>query len=73
MSNEKCCGTCKFHYFDKDDEAWVCDNPESDCYADFTDYEDACEEHEQRRPKSLGQKVTSEVDRRTRAFQNYGR
>ena len=73
MNEGKCCGTCKFHFYDRDDEDWVCDNLESECYMDFTGYEDSCEEFEARHPKKLSEKLTSELDQRTRAFQNYGR
>lgn len=67
------CGTCKFHFYDKDDEDWVCDNLESWRYADYTGYEDSCEEYKSRKPKKLSEKLASEVERRGRAFKNYGR
>lgn len=41
----ECCGTCKYH---KKEDDWVCDNPDSDCYADYTEYSDFCENFEKR-------------------------
>jgi len=43
---EPCCGNCKYHYFDKEDQDWVCDCTESEFYTDYTGYEDKCEEWE---------------------------
>ena len=41
----ECCGTCKYH---KKEDDWVCDNPDSDCYTDYTEYSDFCENFEKR-------------------------
>ena len=42
MYNEKTevCGTCRYHQ--KLDD-WVCGNPDSDMYGDYTDYRCSCE------------------------------
>ena len=82
MMDDKCCGTCKHHFkhvwngpgdLHKDD--WWCACEDSDAYGAYTDYDDGflCEEYEQREPKKLSERLSSELDRRTRAFQNYGR
>lgn len=46
MSDKECCSTCKHHYPDGLD--WVCTNPDSDYCADWTEYNDKCEEWEER-------------------------
>lgn len=46
MPDERCCGTCKFHEADGCD--FVCDNPDSDNYSDWTGYEDVCDEWEEK-------------------------
>ena len=45
MSKE-CCGTCKWHEYDKAGKDWVCVNDASENVADFTGYEDSCDEWE---------------------------
>lgn len=45
--NLNICGTCRHHRKEKDG-SWVCANPESDYYADWTEYGDNCDEHEER-------------------------
>lgn len=45
---EKCCGNCRWHEYDELFDDWVCVNPDSDYVADFTGYEDSCEEFEER-------------------------
>jgi len=45
---QECCGTCKHHRKRKQDPDWTCNNPDSDCYADFTGYKDYCENYEAR-------------------------
>lgn len=47
MENEKTCGTCKHNKRNPGDvgDFW-CNNPESDNYTDFTDYDTSCEEWE---------------------------
>jgi len=49
---EECCGTCRYHKPDgtfPDD--WVCTNPDSDNYSEWTEYEDTCDEWESRKGK----------------------
>ena len=48
MAKEEDCGTCCWHK--KEGGGWVCNNPESELYADWTDYNDSCEEYEERTP-----------------------
>lgn len=52
MKTDHCCGNCKWHYPDgtwPDD--WICTNQASDHCADWTEYEDTCEEWEARDEK----------------------
>lgn len=42
------CGNCKHHRADKD-LIWYCTNPDSEFYMDYTEYDDTCEEMEERR------------------------
>ncbi len=42
----KQCSTCKYHEHRNSDDSWVCVNPESEYYADWTDYDDSCEDWE---------------------------
>lgn len=46
--NDKCCGTCKYHQHEDIDDGWVCVNDESEYVADWTEYDDYCEEWEER-------------------------
>lgn len=46
--DEKCCGTCKWHKHERIDDGWVCTNPDSHCCADWTEYNDWCQEWEDR-------------------------
>jgi len=48
MSREECCGTCKWHKHDNEGDAWICTNPDSEYYVEYTEYRDCCEEHEER-------------------------
>lgn len=43
------CGNCKHHYHEDIDDGWVCVNPRSRFCTDWTEYEDTCEEWEERR------------------------
>ncbi len=47
MKNEdKCCGTCKYHKPDPDfPEDWICCNDKSEFSADWTDYENVCDQY----------------------------
>lgn len=48
MSNDKCCGTCKYHRYDDIGDDWVCVNDQSEYYADWIEYDDSCDEWEGR-------------------------
>ena len=49
--DDKKCGTCKHHYHEDIDDGWVCVNPRSRFCTDWTEYEDTCEEWEERHSK----------------------
>lgn len=40
------CGTCKYHR--REDAQWICGNEISDYFSDYTDYDDYCEDWEER-------------------------
>ena len=42
--NEQICGTCIYHH--KIDDDWMCTNKDSECYADWTEYNDSCPDWE---------------------------
>lgn len=44
----ECCGTCKWHKHESIDDGWVCCNGDSEYVADYTEYEDCCDEWEGR-------------------------
>ncbi|MCD8209051.1 MAG: hypothetical protein LUD72_14025 [Bacteroidales bacterium] len=46
MKEDKCCGTCKYHRFNKNDDEWVCLCPDSYYFGDYTEYDDKCEDWE---------------------------
>ena len=46
---EQCCGTCKYHQFEKGLQDWVCANAASIWAGDATDYKDNCTEWEERK------------------------
>lgn len=48
METERCCGNCKYHYHESIDDGWVCVNDESEFVADWTEYNDTCDEWEER-------------------------
>lgn len=48
MSNDKCCGTCKYHHYDEINEDWVCINSYSKYGTYWTEYKDSCVEWEGR-------------------------
>ena len=48
MDRNNYCGTCKYHRIDKNSGDWICTNPESEYFADYTDYADWCEEWEEK-------------------------
>lgn len=43
---ERCCGTCKWHWYENIDEGFVCTNIDSEYCTDWTDYADSCEDWE---------------------------
>lgn len=43
---DRCCGTCKWHLYENIDEGFVCTNIDSEYCADWTDYDDTCEDWE---------------------------
>ncbi len=45
---EQCCGTCKWHKNENISDGGVCVNGDSDYCADWTGYDDSCEEWEER-------------------------
>jgi hypothetical protein len=49
---EQCCGSCRWHYYTEPDDDWICTNPNSENYADFTEYAHSCEEYQSRREKA---------------------
>ena len=49
MERTRCCGTCKCHCYANLDGDWICENEESENYMCWTDYEDSCDEWEERK------------------------
>ena len=47
MSEERCCGTCRYGHYDTM-QGYVCVNSDSDNCTDFVDYESDCEEWEEK-------------------------
>ena len=47
MKDNTICGHCKYHRTDRDGD-WYCANPDSDYYTDWTEYNDGCEDGEER-------------------------
>lgn len=47
---EEICGKCLHHR--KEDEEWICKNPNSECWGCYTEYRDTCGDFEERQPKS---------------------
>lgn len=46
MDCKHCCGTCKWHIYETENDDWACINKESEYYTDFTGYSDVCDEWE---------------------------
>ena len=44
----ECCGTCKWHRHENTSQGRACMNSESDYCADWTDYNDSCDEWEEK-------------------------
>ena len=59
MIDEKCCGTCKYHYHKNIGDGWECVNDRSEYFADWTEYSDSCDEWEER--KQMKYKVGDKV------------
>lgn len=64
MLDDKCCGTCKYHYHESIDGGWVCFNYESEYVADWTEHSDSCEKWERKRimKYKVGDKVRVRED-----------
>ena len=41
-----CCGNCRYHRSDGNGD-WICSNPDSEYFTDWTDYMDWCLEYEE--------------------------
>lgn len=48
MKDKKCCGTCIHHKPENNNHDWVCENEDADAYGLETDYNDICEDYEER-------------------------
>ena len=57
--DDKCCGTCKYHYHESIDGGWMCVNYESEYVADWTEHSDSCEKWE--RKKIMKYKVGDKI------------
>lgn len=44
--DEKRCGTCKWHQHESIDDGWICANDESEYCTDWTEYDDWCQDWE---------------------------
>lgn len=44
-----CCGKCKYNKLEKEEGKptfWACNNPESEMYGVYTQYDDYCDEYQ---------------------------
>lgn len=54
MYNSEICGKCKHHFCDNangyssENKTWYCNNQNSKNYEELTEYEDSCDEYEER-------------------------
>lgn len=48
MNEERICGRCRHHKHEDIDDGWVCVNPDSECFSDWTEWGDSCEDFEER-------------------------
>ncbi|MGF0147657.1 hypothetical protein ACQRDF_09595 [Lachnospiraceae bacterium SGI.054] len=64
MTDDKCCGTCKYHYHKNIGDGWECVNDRSEYFADWTEYSDSCDEFEGREQMKykVGDKVRVRED-----------
>lgn len=46
MKNQEICGFCTHHH--KENDEWICENPDSECYGCYTEYNDDCDSFESR-------------------------
>ena len=46
MSKYRCCGSCKHSEYDKQSEDFVCNNPESENFAEWIEFNCKCQEWE---------------------------
>lgn len=42
----ECCGICKYRSYDGND--FICDNPDSNGFGDYSDFSDYCGEYEEK-------------------------
>jgi hypothetical protein len=75
MNKEKCCGNCTHHMFDEEKDEWYCNCPVADAFLSWTGYKDCCADFKERKekPTRLSDRLTSEIERRSRAFRKYRR
>jgi len=57
---EKKCGKCKYHRFEEVD--WMCCCLDSDRCGEYTDYDETCEEFEERREVAKRRETEREVN-----------
>lgn len=47
-SQVKCCHNCKYHQHEDITDGWICVNGDSEYIADWTEFDDTCEDWEER-------------------------
>lgn len=47
MTN-KCCGTCKYNGYDRENKSFICDNPDGEYFGCDTGYSDKCPDWEEK-------------------------
>jgi hypothetical protein len=45
---DRICGNCKYNVYEVDEDDFICDNPDSDNFGIYTDYNGECEYYEER-------------------------
>lgn len=58
MTQEKICGTCRYHVHEDIDDGWICVNNRSDYCADWTEYNDSCTDWEERDGSFVGEMLS---------------
>ncbi len=48
MDDRRICGECKWYQHEDIDDGWVCINSDSEHCTNWCDYDDSCEEFEER-------------------------